>query len=145
MGSLNGKPTNGHDAVDAPTVSVAIHQPVAVWPPVDDAWPEAPTSEHDLERPRLEAEIAAAKARAAAARHRVAERDDDIRAALRAELRASQEGLARMEREHDDAVERVLRDAQTEADRIVARARQQLSASSGGTTTVEPSQVPRAE
>ncbi|MCU1366778.1 MAG: hypothetical protein JWL72_4269 [Ilumatobacteraceae bacterium] len=146
MGKLNGKPSNGH--ADSPvTLPIYDHmrEPEATWPRADDAWPAASPGACDLERPRLEAEIAAAKARAASARHRAAQRDAQMRAALRVELEASQERLAAMEREHEAAVAAVLADAQAKAARIVAEARQQLSSSSAPRGRAETAQVISAE
>jgi rhodanese-related sulfurtransferase len=58
-----------------------------------------------------------------AARHH----DSVTRAALHAEVVASQEALAEMERQHEVAVAQIREAAQTEAARILAEARQHVA------------------
>ena len=145
MGKLNGTHSNGQD-VDVPVaLPLYDHMQEAEggWPRADDVWPDATLDDYELEHQRLEAEIAAAKARAAVARHRAALRDAQVREALRGELEASQERLALMEREHETAVAAVLADAKAEAARILAGAREQLSAPSVSSSV--PEQVTCAE
>jgi len=128
---LNGTPHNGSrphlssamldwtretDLVWLPNTSrpaVAVNTPVA-----DD---------FDAERSRLEAEIAAAKGRAIAARERAAQREAELRAALQAEIAASREELSALEREHDLTVARVRDEANAEVERILAEARRQAA------------------
>jgi hypothetical protein len=80
------------------------------------------------EQAQLEAGIAAAKARAAAARDRGARRDADIRAALKIEVELSQARLAEMERQHQIAITMLREAASTEVERILSEARQQIDA-----------------
>lgn len=95
--------------------------------PVVEPWPELEDDELETERAGLEAEIAAARARTAAAKHRAAQRDAEMRAVLRAELEASKEVLATMEREHAVAVALVREAADAEVVRILAEARQRVA------------------
>lgn len=75
------------------------------------------------QRARLEAELAAAKARLLAAKHRAAELDAAVKERMRAELEASRETLAEIDRQHDETIALVRRNAQTEVERIRAAAR----------------------
>lgn len=156
VGTLNGRPKNGHghgsDAIPGsagvaagPPIIALPPDPTPSWPPAGDAWPAAPVDEYAIERQRLEAEIAAARARTAAARHRAAQREAEVQAALRAEILASQQQLAEMEREHEAAVAAVHEAARVEAAQIVAAARQQLTGRAEGVATAEPAQVPSVE
>lgn len=79
----------------------------------------------DEERTRLEAELAQAKERLLAAQHRAAKLDAEAKAALRAELAASRDVLAAMERDHAQALTAVRADADAEVERILATAREQ--------------------
>jgi hypothetical protein len=93
------------------------------WPPMVDSWLEPERDKLNEERSRLEREIAAAKARAEAARRRTALREEDMRASMRAELSAAQQALADMERQHEATLAMVKSTAQAEIDRILAEAR----------------------
>ena len=75
------------------------------------------------QRARLEADLAAAKARLLAARHRAAELDASAKEQMRAELEASRETLAEIDRQHEETIAVVRRNAQTEVERIIADAR----------------------
>jgi hypothetical protein len=75
------------------------------------------------QRARLEADLAAAKARLLAARHRAAELDAAAKEQMRAELAGSREELAEIERQHAETIALVRRNAQTEVERILAEAR----------------------
>ena len=75
------------------------------------------------QRARLEADLAAAKARLLAAKHRAAELDAAAKEQMRAELEASRETLAEIDRQHEDTIALVRRNAQTEVERILAAAR----------------------
>ena len=98
-----------HDAVhDQPT------------PPTVAPLPDQTLDDLDAERARLEAEIAAANARTAAAKDRAAARDAEVSAALHAELVASREELAEIERQHEVALAMVRTAAQAEVERILA-------------------------
>lgn len=80
------------------------------------------------ERTRLEVEIAAAEERLAAAKQRVAQRDADARAALRAEIVAARNTIAEMERLHAEAIEQVRESARLEVERILEEARRAAEA-----------------
>jgi hypothetical protein len=82
-----------------------------------------PVEAVEEQRARLEADLAAAKARLLAARHRAAELDASAKEQMRAELAASREALAEMERQHAETIALVRRNAQTEVERILADAR----------------------
>jgi hypothetical protein len=75
------------------------------------------------QRARLEADLAAAKARLLAAQHRAAELDASAKEQLRSELAASRETLAEIDRQHAETIALVRRNAQAEVDRILADAR----------------------
>jgi hypothetical protein len=87
--------------------------------------------ELDRQRARLEAEIVAAKTRAAAARQRAVERDTEVRAALKVEVEAAQARLADMERQHQVAVGMLRDAARGEVERILAEAREHIAAFRG--------------
>jgi len=93
-------------------------------PATDDTSMEALLGTPDdgaAERARLEAAIAAAISRTAAARHRRAERDAEIRAALREEVLATQALLDEMDRNHQEALAALRETTQAEIARIIAR------------------------
>jgi hypothetical protein len=75
------------------------------------------------QRARLEADLAAAKARLLSAQHRAAELDASAKEQLRTELAASRETLAEIDRQHAETIALVQRNAQAEVDRILADAR----------------------
>ena len=75
------------------------------------------------ERRRLEGDIAAAKRRAASSQQRIEAAELDIREALRAELSASKDALAAIERQHEVTVAMIRNAAQAEVQRIIAEAR----------------------
>ncbi len=81
------------------------------------------------ERRRLDDDIAAAKRRGAASRQRIEAAEADIREALRAELSASRDALAAIERQHEVTVAMIRSAAQAEVERILANARQAVSGS----------------
>ena len=81
----------------------------------------------DESRPRLEADIAAAKTRTEAARQRAAELAAAVRAEMHAEVVASQQRLAHMEREHEQELATIKTDAKALAARIIAEARALVS------------------
>ena len=76
---------------------------------------------------QLEADIAAAKERTDLARERAVELAAAVRAEMRAEVVASQERLAQMEREHEDELATIRADAKALAARIIAEARALVS------------------
>ena len=123
--SLNGSVSDhGHDAYPTPVQGVpAQTDGLASWPPRS-------FDEVDQQKARLEAELAAATARLAAARQRAVVRDAEVRAVLHAELLASKETLARMEREYEMAIAMVQQAAATEAVRVLAAAREEVARSS---------------
>lgn len=113
MSELNGVQRNG-------TLLNGSHV-TTDWPYHSN--PDSEAAGMDEQRVCLEADIASAQARVAAARHRAALRDVDVRAALRAELDLSRKALAAMEHEYETMIATVREDARTEADRIIADAR----------------------
>jgi len=82
------------------------------------------------EQQRLEAELAVAQQRVAAANARAAAHDEAVRAGLRAELLAAQQTLAEMEDRHEATIARLRAYTQLEVDRILAAARHQPGAAS---------------
>lgn len=82
------------------------------------------------QRARLEADLATATARKLDAQHRAARLDADAKELLRAELAASRQTLAELERQHAETIALVRRNAQTEVDRILADAHRRAGSSS---------------
>ncbi len=133
--SRHNHPSSSYDWI--PELSLATDPPEppdprgrgadAFWPPAAaSSWPGV-QDELEMERARLEAEIAAAKARTLAARHH----DSVMRAALHEEVVASQQALAEMERHHGEAIRSIREAAQAEAARILLEARQQVASRAG--------------
>lgn len=87
----------------------------------------------------LEADIAAAQQRVAAARRLAALRDTDIRASLREELDASRVAFAAVELEYETMMLGVREETRIEVDRILAEAARARAAGSvnGGGAGVE--------
>ena len=83
------------------------------------------------ERARIQGEIDSAKARVAAAKERAASRELELRAVIHAEIVASRESIAEMEREHEVAIATVRSTAQAEVERILAEAREQANSAGG--------------
>lgn len=81
----------------------------------------------DQQKAQLEAALAAATARLTAAQQRAVVRDAEVRAVLHAELLASKETLARMEREYDMAISMVEQAAAAEAERVLTEARDRVT------------------
>jgi len=80
-----------------------------------------------LESARLEAEIQAAKARAAAARHRAVDRTAEVRSRLRTEVAASQYRLDELDRQMEADIQSVREAGRAEAERIIADARRDVA------------------
>ena len=141
---LNGTSRNGSRLHRSMPVFDWTQEAQLLWLPAEGpsrvAVDKSSASGADPERLRLEAEIAAAKARAVAAREHTARRDAEIREALQAELAASREQLTSMEREHDAIVARVREAARLEVDRILAEARRQAAARPATTDNSEPTE-----
>jgi hypothetical protein len=97
------------------------------WLPELDERSNTVYDEAELERARLDAELHAAKARTAAARHRAADRSAQVRDVLRREVHASQERLAELERQHEAALLSVREAGRAEAERIIAEARDEVA------------------
>lgn len=135
MAGLNGTPVNGWVGAHAseepvqdstagdevPTNHVDLTRDWSGLLPAEGASQDL---ELELEHARFEAEIAAARARVAIAKHRSAA----VSAALRAEVLASQEELAQMERAHLEAIEEIRASAQMESAQILAAARREAAA-----------------
>jgi cell division septum initiation protein DivIVA len=102
------------------------------WPVPDDDWADTEANELAREQARLEAEIAAAKARTAAAMHRAATSDADAKAMLREELLTAKRELADLERQHETTVAMIRQAAQDEVERILSVARDQAKRIAGG-------------
>ncbi|MGB8859101.1 MAG: hypothetical protein WCC60_07595 [Ilumatobacteraceae bacterium] len=150
MASLNGTPMNGTPMNGTPMNGTPMNgtpmNGTGALPSTQSVdW--APTAGDDAvaERARLEAEIVVVTARAAAARQRAAQRDLDVRAALREELTASKSVLAEMERAHEVTVAMLREAAQAEVDRILrdarARSANERAASSGVHQELEVNRV----
>lgn len=90
-----------------------------------EKWPDPELEEFERDKSQLEAAIAVAKARAAAARDMLQTREATVKAALRADVVAAQDEVAAMEREHQRRVAEVREAARREADVIVAAARRE--------------------
>jgi hypothetical protein len=97
-------------------------------------WPAPDPS--DLERERLVAEVAAANERAGSIMARVARRESEMKAALRAEFVAVRGVLDEMERQHDARIAAVRAATQAEVERILAEAGR---IESGRSSSTEPS------
>lgn len=118
------EPLNGSDEVGDLAASAGITGGRQLsWPSVFDDGDEEATANETLERVRLESQISAAKARAAAARLAAADRAAAIRAALRDDLADSQQQLADMERESEEQAAQIKREAEAEVERILGEAR----------------------
>ncbi len=146
MAGLNGTPINGFRIGLATAPDDRWKQEAPLWASAAAGeWHKPEVDEFEAERLRLEAGIEAANERIAVARHRSEQRDVDLNAALRAELVASQECLAEMEREQDMTVEMVRAAARDEVERILAEARQQVASRSGELTDSETAGANDAE
>lgn len=128
MGAHHGSAPHAFDApgpkVNGNHVPVNGSNPLAGRPGASE--PSTTPSAGDaleVERLRLESEIAAATARAAAAELRAAE----LNAALHAVVMASKERLAAIEREHETVLAGLRAAAQQQVEQIMAEARRQVS------------------
>ena len=128
---LNGTPRNGSRLHRSMPVFDWRQEAELLWLPAEGPLPPAVdkpgAADTCVERSRLEAEIAAAKARSVAARERAARRDTEMREALQSELAASREQLTSMERDHDAMVEEVRAAARREVERILNEGRRQAA------------------
>ena len=139
--ALNGMPINGSNGETPDSPRDWLQEKAPLWPPASGSWPDSAFDELDVERSRLEAEIATAKARAAAARRR----DTQMRAAMHADVVVSQQRLAEMEREHDTTIATIREAAQAEVARILSEARREVAGRSEGATPSEPAWENHAE
>lgn len=141
--SRRDHPSTPHDWI--PELSLAADPPTSprdqardanvAWPPATvSSWPVVAEDELAIERSRLEAEIAAAKARTLAARHH----DSVMRVALHAEVVASQKALTEMERQHEATVAVIRETARDEAARILSEARQHVAHRRGSASCPDP-------
>jgi hypothetical protein len=138
--ALNGTPANGFahgpstlssDPADFAVIQMSwkgqlpdlLPRPEAPASPPEN-WPSPEQEFLASERMRLEAEIAAARQRAADASARVAARRAELRELLQAELAAARESLDEMQRQHDASMALVRADEQRSVERILAEARQ---------------------
>lgn len=125
MSSVDRTPSNENDE-SAPASFDHPSLGLGAWPP-DLTVPEPAHDGLALESTRLEAEIQSAKARAAAARHRAADRTAELRARLRTEVAISQHRLDELDRVHDDELRTVREAGRAEAERIIADARLEVA------------------
>jgi hypothetical protein len=93
-----------------------------------DAWPDPAQEEFEAERARLEAAIAVARARTAAAHDALRSRESSVKSTLRADVLAAQDAVAAMEREHDRRVAEVRSTARLDADALIAAAHSEAEA-----------------
>jgi hypothetical protein len=93
----------------------------------------------DAERQRLEAELATARARTAAARRQAEVHDAAARVALSAELAAARDQIAEIERIHQEAVSIVRESARSESERVLAEARRVAAGLDDGAASRERS------
>lgn len=145
-GALNG--TDMHPAAaylaDAYyTDAVSVQQaatPVSGPTDGDSTGPTQDGSDGGLgnEQQRLEAELAVARQRIAAANARAAAHDEAVRAGLRAELLVAQQTLAEMEQRHDETIARLRADTQLEVDRILAAGRDRAGTAATPATAATP-------
>jgi hypothetical protein len=144
MAGLNGSSINGSSLDLTNPLYGQMQEATPEWPPAVGSWPHSEMDEIEMERSQLEADIASARALAAAARLRIVDRDAELRAALHTELVASQQHLAEMERQQELTVAFVREAAQAEVDRILAEARRQIEDRSAEATRTEPPEVNNA-
>ena len=143
---VNGTPINGFRMGLSTAPDDRWKEEAPLWASARaGVWHKPEVDELGAERLRLEAEIEVANERIAVARSRVEQRDADLNAALRAELVASQECLAEMEREQDMTVEMVRAAARDEVERILAEARQRIASSEADLTNSETAEPNDAE
>jgi|GEM_PF-3592464 len=143
MVALNGMHLNGsalpHHRHESPSIE-RISMDDFRADPVNDQEPtsatdpkvDPPPGDLAVERNRLQSEIDTAKARAAAARERAAARELELRAVIHAEIVASRESIAEMERQHEMAIAMVRSAAQAEVERILAEAHRHADYASAG-------------
>ena len=128
MAGLNGTSHNGtshngtshsgtsHNATLEPSIALLLG-------PAATAGAQPPPADDEQELLLLEAKLSATTAKVLATRARIAARDLQVRAALRAELDASRMALAELERQHEVTVAMIEEAARIEVARILADAR----------------------
>jgi hypothetical protein len=117
MSALNGNSTNG---VTLNGTNVGEVAPGQISSPAADAWSSPVTDDLEAERRRLEREIAEARELIARAEACSVERDVEVRAMLRAELLASKEAIAEMERNHEQDLAAIRESVRAEIEQIRA-------------------------
>jgi hypothetical protein len=117
MVALNGTSVNGeHVNGMGPDPGVSTKLGSATFA----LWSQPQPSEFEIERARLESEIAAADERAATANARAAARESQLRTLLQAETDASDRAMADMELSYEAQIAAIRDEAQAEIDRIAA-------------------------
>ncbi|MUH51863.1 MAG: hypothetical protein F2789_11715 [Actinobacteria bacterium] len=109
--------------------------------PTIDQWPAMGPDDLIGENTRLLQDLAAANARACAARERLARKEADLRAVLRNELVASKDAIAAMERQHEVNIAMVRKAAQIEVGRIMTAAREAVAQRAAGDVPDEPGRL----
>ena len=137
-------PTDGHDVDEVTYIDVVgMNKPRQdtsftsehAAPSSTDLIPWPAPDPFELERAQLVSELAIARERAATVRARVAGRQAEMKAALRAEFVAVRGVLDEMERLHDARIAAVRAASQTDVERILAAAR---GTELGQSPTAEP-------
>lgn len=126
-GSTNGSSMNGSHTVSPFSSQSGLEAPPLELHLMSDQ--HDCTQSADAERRRLEDDIAAAKRRAAASQQRIEASENNIREGLRAELSASKDALAAIERQHEVTVAMIRNAAQAEVQRILTDTRQGVASS----------------
>lgn len=124
-------------AVQMPSIDASYHPAVhAAASPAEEPTPKqvnghAPSL--DDQRARLEAEIAAARARVVAATERTRQREADARRAMRTEVEATQRLILELEERHREALALVAETAELEIARLRAEHEASIDHLPGGT------------
>lgn len=136
MAGMNGTPiqiSDGAHRLDGPSVGPSVGSVAAAadgevfWLPESASWPQAEEDEFEIERRRIDAQLAAARTRVIAARQLAETREVELRLALRAEIVASQESLAAMSRDHECTLAAIRTAARDEVESILAEARRPVA------------------
>ena len=117
MNAFNGNSTNGA-TLNGTSVGEATSGHINMA--AADAWSSPVTDDLEAERRRLEREIAEARELIARAEARSVDRDIEVRAILRAELLASKEAIAEMERNHEQDLAAIRESVRAEIEQIRA-------------------------
>ena len=144
-------PTQGHDFDEVTYIDlVGINKPRQDASSASEHAPRSSTDlipwpapdPFELERAQLVSELAIAKDRAAGVRARVARRESEMKAALRAEFVAVRGVLDQMERQHDARIAAVRAAAKADVEQILGEAR---GAEFRRSSTAEPQRASDAD